>query len=1465
VSSEVGGEQRVSNTRRSVSSARAATVSAAPAGLDKRALLAALAAFKRGDFSVRLPLELTGLDGKIADTFNELVDLNARLESELRRLAQAVGQEGRIAQRGTLGNVRGGWTASIESVNSLIDDLVHPTHETARVIGAVARGDLSQSMALEADGRPLRGEFLRTAKTVNTMVDQLGSFASEVTRVTREVGSEGKLGGQARVKGAAGTWKDLTDSVNLMAGNLTAQVRNIAEVATAVATGDLSRKITVDVKGEILELKNTLNTMVDQLNSFAAEVTRVAREVGTEGKLGGQADVKGVAGVWKDLTDNVNSMASNLTDQVRGIANVVTAVATGDLSRKITVDVKGEILELKNTINVMVDQLNSFAAEVTRVAREVGSEGKLGGQADVKGVAGVWKDLTDNVNSMASNLTDQVRGIVKVVTAVANGDLERQLTVEAKGEIAALAETINGMIETLATFADQVTTVAREVGVEGQLGGQASVPGAAGTWKDLTDNVNQLAANLTTQMRAIAEVATAVTSGDLTRSIAVEARGEVAALKDYINEMIRHLRDTTQKNTDQDWLKTNLAKFSRMLQGQKDLLTVGRLILSELAPVVYAQHGVFYILDASGPEPELRLFASYAHREREGVASRFKLGEGLVGQCALEKSKIAIDGVPAEYIRISSGLGEAAPVNVIVLPVVFEGQLKAVIELGSFQPFNPTQHAFLDQLAETIGIVLNTIEANTRTEDLLKQSQSLAIELQNQQEELRQTNQQLEEKAGLLAQQNAEVELKNREIEQARQALEEKARQLTITSKYKSEFLANMSHELRTPLNSLLILSDQLSRNPEGNLSARQTEFAKTIHSSGTDLLTLINDILDLSKIESGTTVVDVGELRFSDLLAFVDRTFRHVADSKGLQFSLELGSDVPRAMSSDSKRVQQVIKNLLSNAFKFTERGSVELSVGLARSGWNPEHEVLGRGEPVIAFRVRDTGIGIPPAKQQIIFESFQQADGSTSRRYGGTGLGLTISREIAQLLGGDLTVSSLPGEGSTFTLYLPRSYVTPPRPARRTGVDEAQLRSELELAALERVAAAREESPAPQAIPDDRSALEPEDRCLLIVDNDEDFARYLLDVAREHGFKGLIAGSGASAVALARQFEPRAITLDIRLPDVDGLRVLRLLKADFQTRHIPVEIISTDDRAESAYALGARGVLAKPIPTREQLDAMLTHLRDYVDQPVREILVTGAGEEQAAFLAGLLGGPDANVTRASCQPHARELLAQARFACVVIAAEEEGLDLDLAQELQNGLGSGAAVVLSAPEGSEPRERLAQVPIGLGRRLSRAGTPAVLLDVVSLLLHRPFAALPDAKRKLLEELGARDGSLRGRKALIVDDDVRNIFALASVLEKQDMHVLSAEDGKTAIELLQETPDVDVVLMDIMMPQMDGNETISLIRRMPRLQSLPIIAVTAKAMKGDREKTLEAGAWDYLTKPVEPERMLTVLRGWLRR
>jgi HAMP domain-containing protein/signal transduction histidine kinase/DNA-binding response OmpR family regulator len=1405
-----------------------------------------------GDLSKKITVDVKGEILELKNTVNTMVDQLSSFASEVTRVAREVGSEGALGGQARVSGVSGTWKDLTESVNFMAGNLTSQVRNIAEVTTAVAAGDLSKKITVD-----VKGEILELKNTINTMVDQLRSFAAEVTRVAREVGTEGKLGGQADVQGVAGTWKDLTESVNFMAGNLTSQVRNIAEVTTAVAVGDLSKKITVDVKGEILELKNTINTMVDQLRSFAAEVTRVAREVGSEGKLGGQADVQGVAGTWRDLTDSVNSMAGNLTSQVRNIADVTKAVQAGDLSRKITVDVKGEILELKNTINTMVDQLSSFASEVTRVAREVGTEGRLGGQADVRGVSGVWKDLTDNVNFMAGNLTSQVRGIAKVVTAVANGDLKQKLTVEAKGEIAALAETINSMTETLATFADQVTTVAREVGVEGKLGGQAKVPGAAGIWKGLTENVNELAANLTTQVRAIANVAMAVTQGDLTRSITVETQGEVAALKDTINEMIRNLKDTTHKNTEQDWLKTNLAKFSRMLQGQRDLMAVGEMILSELAPVVKAQQAEFYVLTGDKEQQRLQLLASYASSGRRVHGKELDLGEGVVGQCAIEKRKILLTNVEGGRFNISTGITRSQPAEVLVMPIVFEGELRGVVELASLESFSTSHQAFLDQLMESIGIVINTIEANSRTENLLTQSQSLA-------EELQQTNQALEEKARQLAHQNQEVERKNTEVEQARQALEEKATQLALTSKYKSEFLANMSHELRTPLNSLLLLSDKLAKNPEGNLSLRQVESAKTIHASGNDLLALINDILDLSKIESGTVVADISELRLLDLQRYVERTFRHVAEAKQVAFDVHLDPHAPRTMLTDIKRMQQIIKNLLSNAFKFTHEGSVTLSIGPATSGWSADNEDLADADEVIAFSVIDTGIGIAPDKQQIIFEAFQQADGSTSRKYGGTGLGLAISRELSKLLGGEIRLTSVPGEGSTFTLYLAVGVPRAGRTLRPVSVEAraaqpgkapiAPLYSEDDLPASSRNEA-----------DDDRSNIDPDDRTILIVENDLAFAKVLLEAARRQGFKGLVTATAATAISLIKEYRPTMISLDIFLPDMPGWRILDRLKADLSIRHIPICIVSTDDSRDRALSSGAIGFITKPVASTEVIDRAIAQLADYVARPRKTVCLAMEPGSDFDAVRSRFAEQSIDVVATAEAAEICELLRNDKIDCLVVESGASDLQpADLIEVVeQRALTRQLPIVVYGSGGGDAlsrwRRRDGTFALREARSLER------LVDAVYFFLHRSIGELSDDERRAIEDLHRDSRVLEAKKALIVDDDMRNIFALSTVLHDHGMQIVSANNGREAIRLVQEDSSIDIVLMDIMMPEMDGMTTMREIRKLEQRRDLPIIAVTAKAMKGDREKCIEAGAWDYLSKPVDTIHLLSVLKSWLHR
>ncbi|MFI7275844.1 HAMP domain-containing protein [Streptomyces sp. NPDC049879] len=1239
-------------------------------------------AVANGDLTQKIAVDARGEILELKSTVNTMVDQLSSFAEQVTRVAREVGTEGRLGGQAQVSGVAGTWRDLTDSVNGMAGNLTGQVRNISQVAMAVARGDLTQRITVDA-----KGEILELKDTLNTMVDQLSSFAEQVTRVAREVGTDGRLGGQAQVEGVAGTWKDLTQSVNSMANNLTLQVRNIAEVTTAVAKGDLTKKITVDARGEILVLVTTVNTMVDQLSSFAEQVTRVAREVGTEGQLGGQAQVRGVSGTWKALTDNVNLMARNLTTQVRNISEVATAVANGDLSKKVTVEASGEVAQLADTVNRMVTTLSSFAAEVTRVAREVGTEGRLGGQAKVPGVSGTWRDLTESVNRMASNLTGQVRNIRMVTTAIAQGDLTKKMDIDARGEIFELKQTLNTMVDQLSLFADQVTKVAREVGTDGQLGGQARVPGVAGTWKDLTDSMNEMAANLTRQVRGIARVAEFVDRGDHNVRIDTDAAGEILVVQESVNKMIINLRETTLANKETDWLKSNLARISGLLQGRRELAEVASMVMSELVPAVTAQHGAFFLAAqtdgdvvgvSGGSDYELRMYGSYGFAPGHQAIS-FRPRESLVGTAADEKRMILFGPTPEGYLKISSGLGEAPPVFGVVLPVLFEDQVLGVLELASFKPFTQIEQDFLKQMAEMIATTVNTISVNTRTELLLAGSQELASQLKTQTAELEQqqvalesSNSELREKADLLAQTNRRIEVKNSEIEEARRGLQERAEQLAVSMRYKSEFLANMSHELRTPLNSLLILAKLLADNAEGNLSPKQVEFAETIHGAGSDLLQLINDILDLSKVEAGKMDVSPTRIALVQLVDYIEASFRPLTAEKSLEFSVRVSPELPATLHTDEQRLLQVLRNLLSNAVKFTDTGSVELVIRPVSAEVPAEirDQLVENGAglapdaPLVAFAVSDTGIGIAASKMRVIFEAFKQADGTTSRKYGGTGLGLSISREIARLLGGEIHAASEPGRGSTFTLYLPLQPTELPPP----------------------------------------------------------------------GYGQMGGGQMATG---------GAVPIEARRPDL-------ALEAG----------PSAAARGEQ-HGLNGSERTAEEVPDRD-----------------RE-----------------------NSRRAS------------------IAAERAAESLT----------------------RRHRERFSE-PVPGEEPGARAGESSV--DDEEL-------------RKLYREF-------RGRKVLIVDDDVRNVFALTSVLEQHGLRVLYAENGREGIEVLESNEDVVLVLMDIMMPEMDGYATTSAIRRMPQFSGLPIIALTAKAMKGDKEKTIESGASAYVTKPVDTELLLTVMGQWMR-
>lgn len=1439
--------------------------------LDASELLKILIEIKNGNFDVKIPSDKEGLSGKISETINEIISNNKKLIEQFTNAQNNIGKEGRLHHRIVFPEAQGEWKSGVDSLNLLISELVYPIREMGKVISAVAKGDLAQLTPFEKDTLFL-GDFDRISKESKGLVNQLNLFTSDITRVAKEIGSEGKLGGQIKTQGVGGVWNDLTDVVNIMSGNITDNVRDIEKVIGGIAKGDLSQKITVNVKGEFHELKNTINTMVELLNFFSSEITRMERERGQEGNLGMQMQFQGFQGIWKDFIVYINQIGANLILQVRSIAVVTTAIAKGDFSKKITVDAKGEIGELKNTINSMLDTLNCFCSEVTRVSREIGSEGLLGGQAKVPGIDGRWKDITDSINMVASNYTNQVRGISKVVSSVSAGNLCQKLSINANGEVAKLTDTFNEMIETLSVIADQVTNVAREVGVEGKLGGQAKVPEASGIWKKLTENVNLLAENLTTQVRSISEVASSVTKGDLTRNIGVDAKGEVKELKDTINLMITNLRETTLLNQDQDWLKSNLAKFNQMLQGQKDLKTVARRILSELAQVVSAHCGAFYIVATEEVFPKLKLFASYAYKSEKHIPKEFLFGEGLVGQCALEKERIILSNIPESYVMINSGLGKTPPSNLILLPVLFENNVKAVIELGTLNTFSQTHLDFLSQLTESIGIVVNTIQTNTRTEVLLSQSQSLTSALKIQQDELRRTNDELNNKAFLLLKQKGEVETKNKEVEEARRSLEEKAEQLTLTSKYKSEFLANMSHELRTPLNSLLILAQQLYENPEGNLNDKQTRYAKTIHSCGDDLLELINDILDLSKIESGFITANISNILFSEISTFVETTFKPLSETKNLKFKTEICPGLPESIDTDSQRLNQILKNLLSNAFKFTERGEVKLKIFNADKEWKPGNNQLNKAKQVVAFSIIDSGIGISPDKQTIIFEAFQQAEGSTSRKYGGTGLGLSISRGLAELLGGTIELKSEVGVGSTFTLYLPMDkddivYINNdfnaalPENKELEEVFDTFKMTENEILSkkLEDISEMSNE------VGDDRNNISANDKVVLVIEDDLIFGKIMVENAHVGGLKVVVASCYVEIFNFVTRFTPIAITLDVYLSDTSGWKVLDQFKNDLQYRHIPIHLISREENKILALKRGAKSFLLKPLQNH-QLNALFEDIIKFNSIETKQLLVVEQNGLESLNISKLFQGYPIEISVASDGEKAIGLLKEKTFDTIILDHTLANFSaIDFIKIIQDDIDTLGPIIIYSTNDFNKEEVVKMSTISNSIILKVVNSPDRLFEETLMRLHFNYSKLPLAKRRMMENFRMKSDVLTGKKILVVDDDVRNLFAITTVFERFNIEVITAERGMEAISIMNDFNDIEMVLMDIMMPGMDGYETIRKIRREYKNSTLPIIAVTAQAMKGDRQKCIEAGASDYITKPLKTDQLLSLMRMWFHK
>ena len=1454
-----------------------------------------------GDLSQKITIDVKGEIADLKDTINQMVDSLNIFSDEVTRVAREVGTEGILGGQAKVPDVAGTWKDLTDNVNYMASNLTTQVREIANVATAVAKGDLAQKIGIEA-----KGEIAELKETINTMVDSLNIFSDEVTRVAREVGTEGILGGQAEVPNVGGKWWELTENVNTMASNLTTQVREIASVTKAVANGDLSKKISEEEKGgEVLELSIIINTMVDSLNILSNEVTRVAREVGTEGMLGGQAEVPNVAGAWLDLTDNVNTMATNLTSQVREIANVATAVAHGDLSRKISINVKGEIAELKDTINQMVDSLNIFAAEVTRVAREVGTEGKLGGQAKVPNVAGTWKGLTDNVNTMASNLTTQVREIASVTTAVANGDLSQKISEQGKGgEVLELSTTINIMVDALNIFADEVTNVAREVGTEGILGGQAEVPNVAGSWKDLTDNVNQMASNLTSQVRDIAGVSTALARGDFSRKIDVEVKGEVQELKNNINAMVdsfttivkaantiaegnfsiemplrseadqlgialnsmtENLKRISEENENEAWIKTGQAGLNDRMRGEQDLLTLSKNIISYLTKYLDGQVGVIYLTEKYKDKKRLRMTGSYAFTHRKSLKTTFDFGEGLVGQAALEKESIVLSGLPEDYISVSSGLGRKNPRHILVQPFIIDDEVKGVIEIGSFNSFNDNQLELVRSVGENIAITTNVSVDREKMRDLLEESQRQSEELLKQQKKLKIQSTELQMANDDLESKTKDLEMQKEDLQSSRVEVERKAKELELASKYKSEFLANMSHELRTPLNSLLILSKDLSKNKKGNLSNDQQKSASIIYEGGLDLLNLINDILDLSKVEAGKLQIHPEEVHVDGLINNLQNQFEPLAKSKKLQFAIQSKANAPEKIITDGQRLEQIIKNLISNAIKFTEKGSVNVSIGKPDAGVTFREIILSKSE-VLEISVKDTGIGIPEAKRMMIFEAFQQAEGGTSRQYGGTGLGLTISRELSRLLGGEIHIDSMEKKGSTFTVYIPVDLTSAPIKEIEDAMSSYSESNNTESPNNEAVELKDSDSTevSDEFIKDDRENLKDSDYSLLIISNDKLFAQKVQNVAKDYDYKLLFARDGKEGMKMAAQYQPNGILMDAQLKDMKGIIVLDHLKFNLKTRHIPVYLISAEDKSREALSKGAMDFSLKPVSEKDILKAMQKMEKINISLS-KELLIIEDDEATLKAIESVLGNEGVNISTTATGEGALKILKSKQFDCMILDLNLPDISgFEVLKKIKSGQmnNSMPVVVYTGKEltTSEVKEIHKFTDSIL---IKGASSPELLLDEISLFMHSDESKLSTRQKEIIAELHHPKHVLKGKKVLVVDDDVRNSYALTKALSDSGMKVVVAKNGKLAIEKLEQEKGIDIVLMDVMMPVMNGYEATREIRKNKAYKDLPIISLTAKAMPEDKAKSIEAGANDYLTKPVNIDKLLDIVRLWL--